>query len=106
MNGSNKDLSAIENRSKKPKTATFNRPRQEALLSSRKSTSKIRPNHVNSKASKYKEKEEKLDWRTLSLETISSINWIKHCQIKMEHVPNKLKNCFFITKLNFNIRNK
>ena len=42
---------------------------------------------------------ERNDYRTLSFETIASINWTNHCRIRREQIPLKLRSCFIISKL-------
>ena len=38
------------------------------------------------------------DVRELNSKMISSINWTKHCHVKREQMPSKLRSCFLITK--------
>ena len=41
---------------------------------------------------------DKLDYRTLTYEQVSSINWLKYCQIKPIRIPLRLRSCFLINK--------
>ena len=37
---------------------------------------------------------DKIDYRTLTYEQVSSINWLKYCQIKPIRIPLRLRSCF------------
>jgi len=45
---------------------------------------------------------ERNDVRELNSKSIASINWVKHCHIKREQIPSKLRGCFLITKCEIN----
>lgn len=38
------------------------------------------------------------DVRELNSKKLSSINWTKHCHVKREQMPSKLRSCFLVTK--------
>ncbi len=44
------------------------------------------------------------DVRELNSKKISSINWIKHCHVKREQMPSKLRSCFIVTKCEINTK--
>ena len=79
-------------RSKSPsKSLTSARSSSKPNLSSRKSTTQ---NETTNGTTIW----DKVDYRTLSYEQVTSINWLKHCQIRPVKIPFRLRNFFLITK--------
>ena len=85
-------------------TVTFNTPTPTTSVGTKRSASPRKSATTTVKTSSSgkssrKSASERSDYRTLSFETIASINWVKHCYIRREQMPLKLRSCFVISKL-------